>query len=100
MTAALDAHSFYGIPEIARIVFGHRARWFYENRARLEAEGFPRPISCVGRPRWSGADLIAWAARPRAHDFAPNVIDATVLLRDRSRAQMRPKPARMQNGHS
>lgn len=85
----LDPNSCYGAQDVAHIVFGRTVRWFYEHRARLErTEFFPRPISKVGHPRWSGAALIEWIQRPR-EDYAgggsANVTSINTLLRARAK---------------
>jgi len=58
------ADAIYTTADVAALL-SHSTRWFRANRKRLNAEGFPPPVSCVGHPRWYGADLLAWLARPR-----------------------------------
>lgn len=61
---ALIANGVYVGAEVAELVFRHPPDWFYRRRLKLIAEeGFPRPISKFGQPRWSGAALIAWMSR-------------------------------------
>lgn len=39
----------------------HPLGWFYKNRARLEANGFPLPDPrVVGHPRWRAAEVDAY----------------------------------------
>lgn len=63
MNERIDPATFYWADDIARIVFGRTTRWFSRHRKRLHAEGFPHPISRIGRPRWSGHTLLAWQNR-------------------------------------
>lgn len=55
----------YSAADVARVVLGKSQRWFSEHRAALERDGFPRPISRVGRPAWWGKDLRAWLERDK-----------------------------------
>jgi hypothetical protein len=89
----LVPNGIYTMRDVAQLVFAHSYRWFYENHERLARdEGFPRPISKFGFPRWNGTDLIAWLARPKLADEAPaegsgrrgNVHDFSSLLASRS----------------
>ena len=60
----LKEDGLYGPRDVAELVLGHPVRWFRRHRKRLEAEeGFPAPVSRIGRPRWSGRALIAWRDR-------------------------------------
>jgi hypothetical protein len=88
-TGVIVAGKTYGSAAVARIVFGRSVEWFYANKDREQREqGFPRPISPNGWPKWSGADLLAWLARPKASDAqaaAPGkVVDFASRLRERS----------------
>lgn len=92
MNETLQPDARYTAREVALLVLRHRLRWFYVNRARLEAEGFPRPISSVGRPRWSGADLIAWEQRPKIRKgvaLPAGVVDLRVVMAARAEAVAR-----------
>ncbi len=86
----IERDHHYTASEVARIVFDHDVRWFQRNRSRLERlEGFPKPISAIGRPRWLGAKLTEWLMRPIAP--APvktggNVVDWDQVLRGRLKA--------------
>lgn len=93
MTAeTLDPDARYTAADVARIVFGWSADTFRRRRARLtREEGFPRPISKIGRPRWNGWRLIEWEARdqdaPRqAKALPPDVADFSTVLAERSAA--------------
>lgn len=72
---ALSENGLYWANDVARLLFGRTIYWFYAHRGALEEEGFPRPISKIGRPRWSGHALIAWRDRtPSAIEtYAPCV---------------------------
>lgn len=89
----LSADRLYWAKDVAELLFARHIDWFYQHRAKLEAEeGFPRPISCIGRPRWAGRALIAWRDRPcPVQDFkgaAPALgIDYTQLVRQRLEAR-------------
>ena len=49
----------YDAPTVARILFGRSAEWFWRHHERLyQGEGFPDPISHIGRPRWRGAKRV------------------------------------------
>lgn len=79
----------YPSATVARIVFGRSVDWFYAHKKTLmRRQGFPRPISPYGWPRWNGQDLLAWMARPKAsdaQDAAPGrVVDFSARLRERS----------------
>lgn len=91
----LVPNGFYSMNDIARIVFGRDVRYLWRDRrfAKLKEAGFPKPVSPVGHPRWSGAALLAWANRPQADDCAAplpegagNVTDITTILRRRALA--------------
>lgn len=74
----LSEDGLYWAKDVARVLFGRTLGWFYLHRKALEEQdGFPRPISKIGRPRWSGWTLIAWRDRipeePRTH--LPSVPD-------------------------
>lgn len=57
----------YWAPQVAELLFGRSADWFYRHRAKLQTdEGFPHPVSRIGRPRWSGRALIGWRDRHAA----------------------------------
>jgi hypothetical protein len=77
----------YGSTQVAGLVFGRSVEWFYANRARLHArEGFPRPVSRYGWPRWSGQDLLTWMNRPKhGGGGGPKVVDFSEVLRERAR---------------
>ena len=50
--------------EVARVL-GHAIEWFYKHRARLEGEGFPKPIPGLGL-RWDSVAVEAWIGRGTA----------------------------------
>lgn len=77
----LQPTAIYTTAEVARLVFRHSVEWFYENHAKLRDEhGFPDPVSPIGRPRWSGAQLIAWTNRvPNALATVDNTMWSNVL---------------------
>jgi hypothetical protein len=88
----IDPRRFYRAADIARLVFARSLSWFYINRARLEStDGFPTPISSIGRPRWNGKDLRDWIDRPKCchHGVVitgdTGVIDFSGALRERAR---------------
>lgn len=92
---SLDPHATYNAADVARLVFGHGGKnpaiWLYRHFAELtRRESFPMPVSCIGRPRWSGALLIAWMNRPQEARQAAraiagaNVVDATKRLQERA----------------
>lgn len=97
MTERIDPDAFYWAEDVARIVFGRSARWFSRQRDKLHAEGFPKPISEIGRPRWSGATLTAWRSGANAGyppaplaaagsaDVPDNVVPWDQLLRERAK---------------
>lgn len=94
MADAIEPGKTYGSAAVARIVFGRSVAWFYAARARETREqGFPRPISPHGQPKWAGADLLAWMARPKASEVqaaAPGkIVDFSSRLRERSLALAR-----------
>ena len=84
----LLAGETYSSTDVARELFKVRVAWFYGNRRRLEREeGFPPPISRFGWPRWSGAALLAWQARPKAAGARPRAGGLNVMdLQERARA--------------
>lgn len=59
--------AIYGMSDISRWL-GYRPDYLADGARKklMERAGFPRPISKVGRPRWRGATILAWAAE--AHD--------------------------------
>jgi len=83
----------YSSADVARIVFhkeGRNIEWFYANKDRLMAkEGFPKPISRFGWPKWNGADLLAWLGRDKSLSARAasgrNVVDFSEVLRQRTR---------------
>ena len=78
---ALEPNRIYTASEVAAAL-SHGTRWFRMKRHELEREGFPPPVSRVGRPRWLGADLIAWLARPKpVARSGANVADMTQRFR-------------------
>lgn len=88
-TQELHPDGRYWAYEVARILFRRDVEWFYRNRARLEAqEGFPQPISQIGRPHWKGQALIAWENRAQARKPAetddPKVVSYDALLKARA----------------
>lgn len=86
----IDPNTAYSASEVAEQMFGRSADWFYRARPRLYAEGFPRPMSGIGRPRWWGAALIAWADRSEiAHAKGENVVDYTACLAMRAQEAAR-----------
>lgn len=81
----------YTSAQVARLVFGHGVEWFYAWRAREgAAEGFPAPISDHGHPRWSGARLLAWMARPRKAAL-PKVLQGATIVDIRAALAARSK---------
>lgn len=59
-----DTAKNYTQAEVARIMFGWTAGTFSQRKARMmREEGFPKPVSKFGRPRWAGARLNAWHDR-------------------------------------
>lgn len=94
----IQPNRIYTATEVAQLVFRHPdSRWFLERRQRMmKEEGFPRPISKIGRPKWYGADLVAWMARDKAPaprskakpPSAPNVVN----FKERARAAVRRGP--------
>ena len=95
-TVSIDPNARYSRRAVAVHFFGRSPRWLADRLEKLmRDEGFPRPISCIGRPLWSGADLLAWQNRrkeaPRfdRQNAAPNVEDITALLADRARKAAR-----------
>ena len=88
MTTPLLPTAVYNATEIAEVVFRHGVDWFYENRARLHAEeGFPRPVSKFGQPRWYGEDVIAWQRREKRAEMpqpAAGAVDFTAVLAARA----------------
>jgi hypothetical protein len=61
----IEADRFYWSKDVAELLFARHITWFYDHRSRLESEeGFPPPISRIGRARWSGRALLAWRDRP------------------------------------
>ncbi len=85
----LDPAKRYRCSEVAAWL-EHTPSWFSRNRAELErVDNFPRPISRVGKPRWLGADLIAWEQRDKhaptiTGPAAPMVVDFSNELRERA----------------
>jgi len=85
----LDPAKRYRCSEVAAWL-EHTPSWFSRNRAELErVDNFPRPISRVGKPRWLGADLIAWEQRDKhapetAGPASPPVFDLSPILRARA----------------
>jgi hypothetical protein len=84
----LDPDARYSSADVAHWL-GHRVEWFYANRAQLERdEGFPGPISRIGRPRWLGARLLEWERRrenpPPQTATGPVIVDYSGLLRERA----------------
>ncbi len=81
----------YTSRDVARLVFGKSYDWFIDNRTELTARhGFPRPVSPIGNPHWSGRALLAWIYRDQA---VPDGIEGTParpgnvvnLVRERAR---------------
>lgn len=93
----IDPNRFYTAAEVAVLLFGRSAAWFYGRTRRelMKSDGFPRPLSSVGHPRWLGSDLLDWAMRPKASDQSVPLDEAQedqspaedlhALLRDRAR---------------
>ncbi len=101
MSDAIDPNRPYTSAQVATLVFGRSVAWFYSYRSKDAArEGFPRPISNRGWPRWAGCDLLAWITRPKvetALDAPPegsgsNLVDIRAKLRARSRELARSRP--------
>lgn len=69
------------IADVARRL-GRAPGWLTPaRRAELTAEGFPPPLPCLGRPRWSAAAIDAWIAgtplpAPQAADPWHFLLDA------------------------
>lgn len=88
---ALDPLKNYDSAGVARELFDNDVTWLYRNKKKLKAEGFPKPISSVGHPRWSGAKLIAWRDRDQPDAALPpdptgKVVDYSQLLAARAAA--------------
>lgn len=91
---AIDPNAFYTAPDVAWYLFGKRPSWFYGHvrRELMRRDGFPKPISSIGRPRWLGQDLLDWAMRKKSGegpDFSSDqpssaVVDLTEHLRRRA----------------
>lgn len=65
----------YTSRDVARLVFGKSYDWFIDNRAELTARhGFPRPVSPIGNPHWTGRALLDWIYRDQA---VPNAVEGT-----------------------
>jgi predicted DNA-binding transcriptional regulator AlpA len=56
----------YTLKQIAELL-GHGLPWLYHHRRELEAAGFPKPISPIGRPRFHRASIDAWLERHHPH---------------------------------
>lgn len=60
-TKAIDmlrGETVIGIDDVAWCL-GRSARWFRENRASFEAQGFPKPLP-GSHNRWACAQLMTW----------------------------------------
>lgn len=83
----LQPAASYTAAEVARILFRVSLRVFQRRRARLRREGFPRPVSSIGKAVWSGAALIAWRDRDASRQEGnPNLIELSQRLAGRARA--------------
>ena len=82
--------------------------WFYKNRARLEAEGFPPALPGFRQGRWSAEAIDAWAARASGQvaetevrgptpEEAAEEMEKNIRNLLRARGQ---KIARRQSGHA
>jgi hypothetical protein len=62
--------------------FRHSLGWFYRNRVRLEARGFPVPVDGLGL-RWDPAAIDAWlnAQLPAVKAAAVPEDGADILIR-------------------
>ena len=67
----IDPNACYEAEEVALLLFRTTVRSFNRHRRQRAREGFPRPISNVGKKVWSGADLIAWRDRDKAVTALP-----------------------------
>lgn len=66
MNVFLHPNGSYTARQVAMLVFKKSYEWFSRNLARLrDRDGFPKAISSVGHPRWSGAALLHWMQTPR-----------------------------------
>lgn len=92
----IEPHGLYHSADVARLVLGHDVEWFYHYRHHAGlAEGFPKPVSPSGQPRWRGSCLLAWMERPDRGTPSlplldslegPNIVDIRSTLRQRSQA--------------
>lgn len=74
----MTARQLLTAPQVAAQL-GHRAAWFYRNRARLQQQhGFPPPVDGCGL-RWDPVAIGAWLDR-RAHTPAPAADPEQVLI--------------------
>lgn len=46
------------------VLLSHSQQWFNHHRARLEGEGFPKPVAGLGM-RWDPVAIDGWLARQR-----------------------------------
>lgn len=94
--ALIHPNGAYTARQVALLVFKKSYVWFSRHHSRLRnRDGFPKPISPIGHPRWSGAALLLWMQTPRfakpngrsAPDMT-NVLDLRTarMLRDRRQA--------------
>lgn len=84
----LEPRRVYTMAEVAEAL-GASPRWFRDNRKKLMREGFPLPVSRIGRPRWWGDDLIAWLSRPRGGEIPAKAgTNVMTLHRPRSRSHV------------
>ena len=79
----------YTARQVAELVFKKSYIWFSRHKAKLEAEGFPAPISSIGIPRWSGNALLVWMQTPRRKLASAIVPDITNVLELRTAAMRR-----------
>lgn len=96
MSEIIHPNGSYTARQVAELIFRKSYLWFSRNLARLrERDGFPKAISSIGHPRWSGAALLHWMQTPRLAKSKPgpapdltNVLDMRTerMRRERRRA--------------
>lgn len=75
----MTARQLLSAPQVAAQL-GHRAAWFYRNRARLQAQhGFPAPVDGCGL-RWDPVAIGAWLDAQRHGARAPAADPEQVLI--------------------
>ena len=90
MSEPILPNAIYDSASVALLVHQRSVEWFYTWRAgEGRLQGFPRPVSPSGHPRWLGADLLAWLRRDQAGDVparleGETLVDIRPILRLRS----------------